>query len=254
MENIVLNLFDVEKLLIKDAKEIIDSKKYDEGALIDLLNIIIDQFHRLVRDSEKIIKNSDGQQDYLHKIQNDLKREIEYRIRAEEKLKYIAAIDSLTGCYNRGMGIRLLENEVDNIRRNTHCLSVCYIDINGLKYVNDTFGHFEGDELIVMTCQLIKEVISEKDILCRLGGDEFLILFPNQKKESIEKVMDIIISNMENENKKKLKPYKFSFSYGIVQVNSDDNYSTDYIIQLADAKMYECKEAKYRIMMPKNHA
>lgn len=246
MENTNSNLFDAEKALIKEARELIDNKNYDEKTLIDMFNTIIDQFNKLVRDAQKIIKISDGQQEYLHRIQIDLKKEIEDRIRAEEKLKYVAAIDSLTGCYNRGMGIAFLENEINNIRRNKGHFSVCYIDINGLKYVNDNFGHFEGDELIVMTCRFIKEVISESDILCRLGGDEFLVLFPNSKEENIEKTLNTIVSNIENENKKKLKPYNISFSYGVIQVDADDNYSIDYIIQLADAKMYKCKE-KYKI-------
>ncbi|WP_406541485.1 GGDEF domain-containing protein [Clostridium ljungdahlii] len=132
---------------------------------------------------EKIIKISDGQQEYLHRIQGDLKKEIEDRIRAEEKLKYFAAIDSLTGCYNRGMGLAFLDTELNAIKRNKSFFSICYIDVNGLKYVNDNFGHFEGDELLVMVCRFIKKVIRSNDILCRLGGDEFLIIFSNSKRK-----------------------------------------------------------------------
>lgn len=245
MENGKSSLFDTEKALIKEAKDLINNKKYDEKTLIDMFNLITDQFNKLVKDAEKIIKISDGQQEYLHKIQGELKKEIEERIRAEEKLKYIAAIDSLTGCYNRGIGITFLENEINNIRRNKGYFSVCYIDINGLKYVNDSFGHFEGDELIVMTCKLIKEAINDKDILCRLGGDEFLALFPNSKKENVEEILNNINLSMNNENKKKSKPYSISFSYGIIQIDAKNNYSLDQIIQMADAKMYECKE-KYK--------
>lgn len=240
-----LNFFGAEKNLLKDAKELIKSEEYDEKILMLNFSKVVQQFDKLLRDVEKIIKISDGQQEYLQRIQNDLKKEIEDKIRAEEKLKYFAAIDTLTGFYNRGMGLTFLENEIKSIRRNSGVFSICYIDVNGLKYVNDNFGHFEGDELIVMVCKFIKSVTRENDILCRLGGDEFIILFPNSIKENVEEVIQKIIFNIDVENKKKLKPYNISFSYGIVQVDCDNNKTTDEIIQIADAKMYEYKK-KYK--------
>lgn len=242
MVKISPNLFQTEKNSIKKAKELLKSENYDEKIVISKFTKIVNQFEKLVKDAEKIIKISDGQQQYLHKIQSDLKKEIEERIRAEEKLKYIAAIDTLTGSYNRGIGLTFLENEVNTIRRNNSVFSVCYIDINRLKYVNDNFGHSEGDELIVSVCKFIREVINENDILCRLGGDEFIILFPNSKKEETEEVLIKIISNINKSNKMKLKPYSVSFSYGIIQVDTDNCGSIDDIIKTADAKMYEHKQ------------
>jgi|GEM_PF-3488708 len=247
MNEVNSDFFEAEKTLLKEAKELIKGETYNEGALLEKFPIIIEQFDKLVRDIEKIIKISDGQQEYLHRIQIDLKKEIEDRICAEEKLKYSAAIDSLTGAYNRGMGLAFLENEINAIRRNKGFFSICYIDVNGLKYVNDNFGHFEGDELLVMLCKYIKEVVRNTDILCRLGGDEFIILFPSSKKKSVEDIIKRIVLNLEN--KSKLKPYDISFSYGIVQVDSDNCWCIDEIIQMADAKMYEYKQkfAKSRL-------
>ena len=163
----------------------------------------------------------------------------------EEKLKYFAATDTLTGSYNRGVRLTVLENEIKTIKRKLGVFSICYIDVNGLKRVNDNFGHFEGDELLVMVCKFIKGVTGDNDILCRLGGDEFIILFPNRKKENVEKIIGKIISNIDIENKKKLRSYDISFSYGIVQVDCDNSRSIDEIIQMADANMYEYKK-KYK--------
>jgi len=231
MGNIESSLFNCEKTLIKEAEGQINSNKYDEKALIDLLNKMIIQFNKLVRDSEKIVKISDGQQEHLHKIQRDLKWEIEANKRLQKNLKYIASIDLVTGCFCRSMGITLLENEINNLRKNGDCFSICYVDINDLKYIRDTLGHFESDELIVIICEFIKKSISDKDVLCRLGEDEFQILFPNCQKENAEKILSDIVHSIENENIKHLKPYNISFSYGIIQVNADDNYSIDYIIR-----------------------
>lgn len=239
------NLFEVEKTILKEAKELIKSEECDEKTVLKNFSTIIKQFDKLLRDVEKIIKISDVQQEYLHRIQSDLKKEIEDKIRVEEKLKCFAAIDTLTGSYNRGVGLEFLENEFKNTRRNKKFFSICYIDVNGLKFVNDNFGHFEGDELLVMVCKFIKRVTRNNDILCRLGGDEFIILFPNSKEEHVEKIMKRIIFNIDIENKKKLRPYDISFSYGIVQVDHDNNKGIDEIIQMADAKMYEYKK-KYK--------
>lgn len=243
------HFFEAEKTLIKNAKDLIINKKYDEEILLESFSMVVEQFDKLIRDVEKIIRISDGQQEYLHRVQSDLKKEIEDRIRAEEKLKYFAAIDTLTETYNRGMGLTLLENKIKHIRRNQGVFSICYIDLNGLKYVNDNFGHSEGDELLVMACKFIKEVVRDNDILCRIGGDEFIILFSNIKKENVEEIMEKIILNMDMENKKRLKPYDVSFSYGVVQVDCNNSRSTDEIIQMADAKMYEYKKRYKKSIM-----
>lgn len=239
------DFFEGEKRLLKEARELIKSEKYDDRVLLKEFINITEQFDKLIRDVEKIIKISDGQEEYLHRIQGDLKNEIEERIKAEEKLKYFAAVDALTGCYNRGMGLTFLDNEIKNIKRNQSFFSICYIDVNKLKHVNDNFGHFEGDELLVTVCKFIKKFIRCNDILCRLGGDEFLVIFSNVKGDDAEKVIRRIVYNIDIENKKKLKPYDVSFSYGIFEVNYDNNLSIDEIIKNADAKMYENKQ-KYK--------
>jgi two-component system cell cycle response regulator len=236
------DFFQAEKIVIKEARKLIVSEKHDEKILLEKYSTIIEQFDKLVKDVEKIIRISDGQQEYLQRIQSELKKEIEDRTRAEEKLKYFAAIDTLTGYYNRGMGLTLLENEIKNIRRNKGIFSICYIDLNGLKYVNDNFGHSEGDEFLIMVCKFIKEVVRDNDILCRVGGDEFIILFPNINKENVKEIMERIILNIDAENKKKLRKYYVSFSYGIVQIDCNNNNGIDEIIQMADEKMYEYKK------------
>lgn len=247
MVEMELDFFENEKTLLKESKELIKSGKHDEEAILNKFSILVEKFDKSIRDAEKIIRISDGQQEYLHKIQNDLRKEIEDRIRAEEKLRYVAAIDTLTGFYNRGMGLSFLENEIKTIRRNNGVFSICYIDLNGLKYINDNLGHAEGDEFIVTACGFIKEAVSENDILCRVGGDEFIIVFPNMKKDDVEMIMTKITLNMDEENKKKLRAYDISYSYGIFQVDCDNKKGIDEIIQIADAKMYDYKK-KYKML------
>lgn len=249
MLSVKSNFFEVEKSLLEGAKELISSKKPDEKTVLNNFSMLVKQFDKLIRDVEKIIKISDGQQEYLHKIQNDLQKEIEDRIRAEEKLKYYAAIDTLTGFYNRGMGLTLLENEIKTLRRKKEVFSICYIDLDRLKYVNDNFGHSEGDDLLILACNFIKKGVRDNDILCRIGGDEFVILFPKLQQVDVERIMESILINVDKKNTNELKPYDISFSYGIVQVEEDNSKSIDEIIQMADAKMYQYKKRNKKMMI-----
>ncbi|NLI13548.1 MAG: diguanylate cyclase [Peptococcaceae bacterium] len=236
------NLFESEKRILKEAEALISSRKYAGNTLLEPYRILADQFGKLLREVEKIVRIGDGQQEYLHRIQEDLKKEIENRIKAEEKLQYLATTDTLTGAYNRGTGLALLENQVKAQKRNKDVFSICYIDVNGLKYVNDNFGHFEGDGLLVSVCKYIKGVIRESDILCRLGGDEFMIIFPQCAKDNADAIINRITANIDADNEGKRNPYHISFSFGIIQVDADNEKSIDALIEMADMKMYEHKE------------
>jgi len=129
-------------------------------------------------------------------IKNNLKKEIEERVKIEKRLKYLATTGTLTGIYNRGTELAILDSHIKAWEKNKEIFSICYIDINGLKYVNDNFGHLEGDELLVLTCKIIKESIRDCDILSRLGGDEFMIIFPQCDKHNADVAMERIILNI----------------------------------------------------------
>lgn len=235
-------LFEAEEGVLKEAVTIIESGKYRTDPLLGQYRILVEHFEKLLKETEKIVRISDRQQEYLCLIQDHLQLEIENRIKAEEKLRHLVAIDSLTGAYNRGVGLAIFENMLKTLKRNQDVLSICYIDVNGLKYVNDNFGHFEGDELLVLVCQYIKGVIRENDILCRLGGDEFMIILPRCTKENAEAIIRRISANIDRDKEKKLKPYDISFSFGIIQVDPDNEVSVDTIIEMADMKMYQYKQ------------
>ncbi len=112
-------------------------------------------------------------------------RDITERKRTEERLRYLSFHDSLTGIYNRAFFEEML-GKMD-LEKN-YPLSVIMGDINGLKMINDAFGHREGDRVLREIAQLIKKTVREEDIVCRWGGDEFAVLLP---RTGLEKALEI---------------------------------------------------------------
>ena len=171
------------------------------------------------------------------KIENELKKQY-------EMLEYYAETDPMTGMLNRRTGILMLEKELARLSRNGSPLSVCFFDIDGLKMVNDTYGHMEGDILIVSIALAVESIIRESDIMCRMGGDEFLIVFPNCTEVGADKIVRKIIDEINVSEALSGKPYKHSFSYGIVELPAGAESNANDVIRLADQKMYLQKMSK----------
>jgi len=164
---------------------------------------------------------------------------------ALKKVEEFATYDAMTGLLNRRVGLLFLEKEIKNANRKGTPFTIGYIDINDLKIVNDTYGHEEGDFLILTSTRFIKESIRETDILCRLGGDEFFAILRECTIEQAEKIWQKAVEKINNFNNKKLKPYQISLSRGFIQYSAGDDKTADQLITEADARMYTEKE-KYK--------
>ncbi len=168
--------------------------------------------------------------------------------------------DQLTGAYNRRKGFQLLEKltriysisrkGVLNrffihsifLRRFLHTIHICLVDIDNLKQTNDKLGHKFGDELISITINTIKSYIKRDEMIIRIGGDEFLIVFINRKMEDIDRIWQQIQSDFDNKNTKGKFPYTISISKGVIEYRNGANIQ-DCIIE-ADALMYREKKRR----------
>ncbi len=161
---------------------------------------------------------------------------------AEERLEYYATTDDFTGFVNRRTGLAILEKIHEFSLRNGRPFAICYVDINDLKAVNDTYGHSEGDILITAACDAMRESIRQMDTLCRMGGDEFLILFPECDLADAELVWYRITEKLADYNSRSFKPYKVSMSHGILEYSPASRDTIELLLKRVDALMYTEKK------------
>lgn len=150
----------------------------------------------------------------------------------------LSRIDFLTGIYNRREFYDRANQEILNSRRFNHPLTVAVMDVDSFKEVNDKQGHQSGDALLKIIAQTILSTIRKTDVVARVGGDEFALLFPNTEEEgafhALEKVKNVITKKMHEMN------YQVTFSFGAATFSIPQN-STDELLSKADQLMYNAK-------------
>ncbi|MEX1378346.1 MAG: diguanylate cyclase [Eubacteriales bacterium] len=159
-----------------------------------------------------------------------------------KRIKYFSEYDTMTNVLNRRAGYEKLGYISKTLDKNPCSISICFIDINGLKSVNDTLGHDAGDELILTVIDEIKKNIRENDFISRLGGDEFLVVFTNADKKKAESIWQRIKDGLDYINENESRKYLVSASHGIETFNCEKDKYFDTIISSADEKMYEEKK------------
>jgi len=152
----------------------------------------------------------------------------------QKKIEYLSYHDQLTGLYNR----RFFEEELRRIdtKRNLP-LSLVYADVNGLKIINDAFGHESGDSLIQLVADVFKTECRADDIIARIGGDEFVLLFPGTDNDSTENLVRRIKEKIEN---RKIMNINVSISFGW-ETKHEEKQSTLEILKSAEDYMYQKK-------------
>ena len=169
--------------------------------------------------------------------------DITERKKSEERIKYLSYHDSLTGLFNRAY----LEEEMHRLDTPRQLpLSIIMGDINGLKLVNDAFGHKQGDELLIHIAKILKESCRQEDIVARWGGDEFLILFPKTTNKSVLRVIQRI-QNLCKTAENTTIP--ISLALGLATKETPD-ISLEVIIGQAEENMYRQKLNESRSIRP----
>lgn len=152
------------------------------------------------------------------------------------ELEAVANRDELTNVYSRYYGMQLLKKWVAAQKS----LCVCFIDLDNLKYVNDTFGHSTGDIYITSVAKLL-ENFTPGSVLCRMGGDEFMLAIPDCEQEKAEELM-----KEKREMLKKLRIIESDIcdiSYGLVHTGELDEVSPSILLSIADERMYRHKRS-----------
>lgn len=173
----------------------------------------------------------------------ELQEEIERRKQAEAEIRHLSLTDELTQLYNRRGFFFLGERELETAMRNNYGCTLFFIDLDGLKQVNDNYGHEIGDQMIKDTALILQKSFREIDIIARLGGDEFVVLTKDDQGDS-QKLNRRLHNNLANFNQNSSQYYQLSFSIGIVPFDQQLHPSLDHLLKQGDEAMYEVKKRR----------
>jgi diguanylate cyclase (GGDEF)-like protein len=150
-------------------------------------------------------------------------------------------VDYLSGVYNRKRLEGYLHKKIATSSRN-HTFSAIMADVNGLKGINDTYGHTVGDEALVTISSLLRSILRSNDFVARYGGDEFCIILDTSNKDTLVRVVNKINRQLKSYNEMSLKPYTLGLSMGYAVYDPASGQNAKEFYNTIDALMYEDKK------------
>jgi diguanylate cyclase (GGDEF)-like protein len=212
----------------------------------------------IVKQSEDFEKQVYKRTLELSKVNERLKNEIARREVAELQLKnammdlsaynkllhHQSIIDELTGLYNRRGFMALAREQYEQINKTSNDFILFYMDIDGMKRINDSYGHEEGDAAIIAAAEILKSSFRSTDIIARLGGDEFTVILLSSKASE-----EIVFKNRlkhccEDYNLRSSKPYEIYISVGSAYSNNSSPKNLNELLKLSDQALYKEKQLK----------
>jgi two-component system, cell cycle response regulator len=192
-----------------------------------------------------------GAQDYIEKSRLDtstLTRAIRYareRHRLLAELRQLVIVDELTGVYNRRGFVSLADHHFALTSRTGGTLSLLYIDLDGMKGINDTYGHHEGDHALRTTADLLVRTFRFTDVIGRLGGDEFCVLLtPSGGVTDADIAVARLDAQVAETNRSAVLRYELAMSVGVARYEASAPCSLDELLRKADRAMYERKHGR----------
>lgn len=164
----------------------------------------------------------------------------------ERELRDMSLSDELTGIHNRRGFYMLGEQVMRNALRDARSVTVLFLDVDGLKEVNDTLGHDVGSQLLLDVATLLRANFRSSEVIGRLGGDEFAVIAPMGHDELMP-ALRRLDNATEAANATGNKPYQISFSKGSATTKPKADESVTNLVDLADAAMYEDKKHRHAI-------
>jgi diguanylate cyclase (GGDEF)-like protein len=195
----------------------------------------------------------EGAQDYLSKGQLDnnvLPRSIRYAVERHRLLAELhtqSLQDYLTGLNNRRGFFLLAQQHAKLAKRLKKPVLLVVADLDGLKKINDTFGHGAGDQALIETSSILKKTFRDADIIGRIGGDEFAVCMMEDDTSTAEVITERFEKNIRITNAMKTAPYELSVSAGIARFDPDSHVTFEEMLARADALMYEKKRKRHHL-------
>jgi len=161
--------------------------------------------------------------------------------RKRRALERTVRIDPLTGACTRGAFDGEMPQKLKLAAEQKERFMLCYVDVNKLKQVNDTFGHLHGDTYLKEVVRILRSSIRASDEIYRIGGDEFVLVFPGCGPNEVGRVWDIVDESIRQTNNTGLQPYAMGLTHGCVAFNPDVPQDLQTLLRQADQSMYRQK-------------
>ncbi|HHY72222.1 MAG TPA: diguanylate cyclase [Bacillus bacterium] len=224
-------LFSNEIKILDDAKDCLE--KFEKDPLKPQYSILLQNYEKLLKETRKICLISDIQGKTLKKKEEEFVELLNKANEVREQVEYLSYHDALTSLYNRAY----IDQVVPELIQDDFPVSVIFIDVNGLKLMNDVFGHHKGDELLKKVANILQRSLRKSDIAIRWGGDEFLVIMPSTSAENCGKVIERIKMKCSLEKK---DPIEVSVATGMATRNRKGKEISD-LFTIAEIQMYKNK-------------
>jgi diguanylate cyclase (GGDEF)-like protein/PAS domain S-box-containing protein len=174
-------------------------------------------------------------------------RDITVRKQREQELRSLTIIDELTELYNRRGFLTLAERHLKLAARKKRGVFLLFADLDGLKRINDTFGHLEGDRALIDAAEILRRSFRSADIIARLGGDEFTVFPLEAASESADLLIGRLEEHLQAHNEMhRDRGYQLALSVGIARFEPDSSWTIDQLLEHADRALYTQKRQRQK--------
>lgn len=184
-----------------------------------------------------VIPYYDDNKNFLYSVH--IARDISEKLRKEQLLKIQSITDELTGLYNRKGFITLTKQLMSTSNRLSNCMLLFLLDLNGMKFINEIFGHLEGDQALRGAATILRNTFRETDIIARYGGDEFIVSAMLTGNTDHNKIIERLKRKTDLFNAQITKIYQLSFSIGVAIYDPHNPLPLEELISQAKSLMYE---------------
>ncbi|EJG1085928.1 bifunctional diguanylate cyclase/phosphodiesterase [Vibrio parahaemolyticus] len=228
-------------------RDIFTSRLFIVGLSILAVMIVIALCYAFIANNNKLelkikLEEEKKRKDILSQQNHKLTKEIERRKASEKELAFQAKYDTLTELPNRSYGSERLALELIRASRTGSKVLVMFIDLDHFKQINDSMGHFVGDEILKLSAQRLQNVARKTDLLARIGGDEFLLVIPDlPDNDTAKRVASSVLSAFSEPFVWNTHEFFLTGSVGM-SVFPDDGDNAEQLLACADMAMYRVKQ------------
>ncbi|MFP6757766.1 MAG: diguanylate cyclase [Alphaproteobacteria bacterium] len=188
------------------------------------------------------VRNADGRIGNVVCIGMDVTE----RVHMRDELMWMAVRDELTGLSNRRGFLTLAEQQLKSATREKRSMLAVFVDLDGLKAINDQLGHAEGDQAIKDMAGLMRDTFRDSDVVGRIGGDEFVALVTEGSAFRSDGIIQRLQTALVGFNADSGRSYILSASIGVARYDPDSPTAIDNLVNRADSQMYENKQRRQR--------